>query len=65
MSESARDGSAYRLQTVLNGVEIQSAADKVKPRAGEEQWLTQPQRVFIPEEVAPEPLPGRAGRQAP
>ena len=65
VSECIRDGSAYRLVNVFDNVEIQRAADKVKPYMGEEQWLTQPQELYVPEEVEPEPLPPRARRPPP
>ncbi len=49
VSEIIRDGSAYRLVNVFNQLEIQRAADKVKPYHGHEQWLTELQEVFVPE----------------
>ncbi len=38
---------------VFDRSEIQRAADKVKPYHGDKQWLTEPQEVFVPEEVVP------------
>ena len=41
---------------VFDRSEIQRAAHKVKPYHGDEQWLTEPQEVFVPEETVPEPV---------
>lgn len=65
VSETIRDGSAYRLVNVFDRSEIQRAADKVKPYHGDEQWLTEPQEVFVPEAVVPEPVQPRVRRPPP
>ena len=50
---------------VFDRSEIQRAADKVKPYHGDEQWLTEPQEVFVPEETVPEPVQPRVRRPPP
>ena len=65
VSEIIREGSAYRLVNVFDQSEIQRAADKVKPYHGGEQWLTEPQEVFVPEEAVPELVQPRGRRPLP
>ncbi len=64
--EVIRDGSAYILQNIFDGKEIQRAAEKVKvkPYFGSEEWLMGMQEVNVQEEEDAEPLPPRQ-RKAP
>lgn len=62
VSEVIRGGSAYRLINLFTHTELQRAAEKVKPYVGEEQWLEEPQVVFVPEEQVEETLPPRQRR---
>ncbi len=62
VKEVLRDGGAYQLENVFNGVRIQRAADKVKPYVGQENILLQPREMFFrndseeEEEVEPRPV---------
>lgn len=46
-----RNGGAYKLENVFDGVSLQRAADKIKPYRGQDGILVQPQEVFLPEET--------------
>ncbi len=61
VKEVMREGGAYKLEDVFEGVIIQRAADKVKPYVGQDNILTQPREVFYQEdsEEDDEPRPGR------
>ncbi len=62
VKEVLRDGGAYRLENVFDGVIIQRAADKVKPYVGRELILVQPREIYFrddseeEEEVEPRPV---------
>ncbi len=61
-----RNGGAYRLENVFDGVRIQRAVDKVKPYAGQGDILVQPREIFFrddsDEEDEVEPRPVRERR---
>ncbi len=61
VKEVLRQGGAYKLEDVFEGVVIQRAADKVKPYVGQDNILTQPREVFYQEdsEEEDEPRPVR------
>ncbi len=46
VKEGLKQGGAYRLENVFDGVMVQRAADKVKSYVGREGVLVQPQEVF-------------------
>ncbi len=50
IKEVLREGGAYKLEDVFEGVVIQRAADKVKPYVGQVNILTQPREVFYQED---------------
>ncbi len=62
VKEVLRQGGAYRLENVFDGVMLQRAADEVKPYAGRKGVLVQPREVFCQEdneqeeEVEPRPV---------
>ncbi len=61
VKEVLRDGGAYRLENVFDGVRIQRAAGKVKPYVGQGNILVQPREMFFrddseEEEVEPRPV---------
>ncbi len=66
VKEVLRDGGAYRLENVFDGVRIQRAADKVKPYLGQEDVLVQPRELILrdesEEEGEVEPRPVRERR---
>ncbi len=47
VKEVLRDGEAYRLENVFDGVRIQRAAHKVKPYVGQENILVQSREMFF------------------
>ena len=50
MLEVLREGSAYVLENVFTGKQIQRAAAQVKQYSGEGEWLLEPaSRVFDPD----------------
>ncbi len=61
VKEVIREGSAYKLEDVFEGVVIQRAADKVKPYVVQDNILTQPRKMFLQEdsEEEDEPRPVR------
>ncbi len=50
VKEVLRQGGAYRLENVFDGVMVQRAADKVKPYVGRKGVLVQPQEVLFRQE---------------
>ncbi len=46
VKEVHRQGGAYRIENVFDGVVVQRAADRVKPYVGREGVLLQQQEVF-------------------
>lgn len=48
VKEILRDGSAYVLENVFNGTQIQRAAEKIKPYVGKEQILIEQEEVLVP-----------------
>ncbi len=62
VKEVLRNGGAYRLENVFDGVGVQRAADKVKPYTGQGDILVHPRELIFPddsdeeEEVEPRPV---------
>ncbi len=63
VKEIIRNGGAYRLENLFDGVRIQRAADKVKPYVGQGGILVHPQEVFVQKDTEEEvPKPARERR---
>ncbi len=50
VKEVLRNGGAYRLENVFDGVRIQRAADKVKLYIGQGDILVQPRELMFPDD---------------
>lgn len=62
MVEVILDGSAYILQNLFDGKEIQRAAEIVMPCCGSEEWLMGEQEMSMHEDEEAEPLSPRHRR---
>ncbi len=65
VKEEPRNGGAYRLENVFEGIRVQRAVDKVKPYIGQEDILVQPRELVFrddseeEEKVEPRPVKER------
>ncbi len=51
VKERLKEGGVYILENVFDGVEVQRAADKVKPYVGQDEILVRQQEIFTPGEL--------------